>query len=180
MSTNWLEDIEKQDLKFKVAEAVQKMDAKTLGLFLDFRKKFLKEELTELEEATCPDDVIDALIDLVVVAIGTLTAFGVDAQDAWDRVLAANMAKDVGIKPGRPNPLGLPDLMKPEGWVAPTHQHNRSLLDFVFLDKWVDGFPEPGLQDQYLDIKAMSMEEAEAHARIHSKPYYTVVNPSAT
>ena len=36
----------------------------------------------------------------------------VDAYTAWDRVHAANMTKQVGVKPSRPNPLGLPDLTK--------------------------------------------------------------------
>jgi hypothetical protein len=39
------------------------------------------------------------------------------------------MAKEVGIKEGRPNPLGLPDLIKPAGWVAPDHADNTGLLE---------------------------------------------------
>ena len=38
------------------------------------------------------------------------------------------MAKQVGVKPGRPNPLGLPDLMKPEDWKAPSHEGNHGKL----------------------------------------------------
>jgi hypothetical protein len=34
------------------------------------------------------------------------------------------MSKEPGIKEGRPNPLGLPDLVKPEFWQAPTHKDN--------------------------------------------------------
>ena len=56
-----------------------------------------------------PEEMIDGLIDLCVIAIGTLDIAGVDADKAWEEVLEANMAKEVGIKPGRPNPLGLPD-----------------------------------------------------------------------
>jgi len=76
-----------------------------------------------------PEEVVDALIDLCVVAIGTLDAYGVDSNKAWDEVLKANMSKEPGIKPERPNPLGLPDLMKPEGWVAPSHVGNYGRLD---------------------------------------------------
>ena len=43
-------------------------------------------------------------------------------------VLEANMAKEPGVKEGRPNPLGLPDLMKPEGWTAPSHEGNHGIL----------------------------------------------------
>jgi predicted HAD superfamily Cof-like phosphohydrolase len=72
------------------------------------------------------------LIDLCVVAIGTLDAFNVDAHTAWDRVLEANMNKEVGIKESRPNPLGLPDLIKPAGWTAPTHADNVGLLNKTY------------------------------------------------
>ena len=74
------------------------------------------------------EEIVDGLIDLCVVAIGTLDALGVNSYDAWNRVLAANMAKQVGVKPSRPNPLGLPDLIKPEGWEAPSHAGNHGLL----------------------------------------------------
>jgi predicted HAD superfamily Cof-like phosphohydrolase len=139
MSTDWLKDIHDMHVHYGMDKAVERMDGKTLVEFLKFRFKFLDEELTEGKTASTPDDVIDALIDLVVVALGTIDSFKIDGQLAWERVLKANMSKKVGIKEGRPNPLGLPDLMKPEGWVAPSHEDQRTLLDFVFLEKWVLG-----------------------------------------
>jgi predicted HAD superfamily Cof-like phosphohydrolase len=78
------------------------------------------------------DDTVDALIDLCVVAIGTLDAFDVNSDEAWNRVHKKNMEKEVGIKASRPNPLGLPDLIKPEGWTAPTHADNIGLLSKVY------------------------------------------------
>jgi hypothetical protein len=48
---------------------------------------------------------------------------------AWNKVYEANAAKDVGVKEGRPNPFGLPDLIKPEGWVAPSHEGNHGDLE---------------------------------------------------
>ena len=78
------------------------------------------------------EEIVDGLIDLCVVAIGTLDAFGVDAHKAWDEVLKANMNKEVGEKPERPNPLGLPDLVKPKGWKAPSHEGNHGCLDYTF------------------------------------------------
>ena len=81
---------------------------------------------------TNADDVVDALIDLCVVAIGTLDGFGVDSHKAWDAVLIANMNKEVGVKESRPNPLGLPDLIKPAGWVAPSHADNEGKLKEIF------------------------------------------------
>ena len=77
------------------------------------------------------EEIVDGLIDLCVVAIGTLDAFDIDANKAWDAVLKANMKKEVGRKETRPNPLGLPDLVKPEGWEAPSHEGNHGKLNDI-------------------------------------------------
>jgi hypothetical protein len=131
MSSNWVEDIAKMHEHFGVDKWVQdKVDLGRTDLLeklMDFRIKFLAEELQEAylaNDQKAAEDLVDAMIDLCVVAIGTLDIYGVDAQKAWDEVLKANMAKQPGVKPNRPNPLGLPDLMKPEGWVGPTHEGN--------------------------------------------------------
>ena len=63
-------------------------------------------------------------------AIGTLDVAKVDANKAWDNVLEKNMEKSPGIKPGRPNPFKLPDLIKPSGWTAPDHNDNVGRFDF--------------------------------------------------
>ena len=86
------------------------------------RMNFLNEELAETGEAYDEDDlpeVIDGLIDLIVVAVGTLALMGVDSQAHWNEVLRANMAKESGVKPGRTMRY---DLYKPEGWVPPDHE----------------------------------------------------------
>lgn len=133
-NTDWVANIHAMHTKFGVRPVVGSFDNEKLRKFLEFRLKFLQEELDEANEAfesqdpARAEDVVDAMIDLCVVAIGTLDAFNVDAYDAWNRVLKANMSKEVGIKEGRPNPLGLPDLMKPQGWQAPTHKHNVGLI----------------------------------------------------
>ena len=132
MSKDWAFDIAMMHEKYGVHPVIEKMDADTLKKFLEFRVRFLEEELTELKNATNADDVVDALIDLCVVAIGTLDGFGVDSHKAWDAVLVANMNKKVGVKESRPNPLGLPDLIKPEGWTAPSHEGNEGKLKEIF------------------------------------------------
>lgn len=132
MSQYWTDDIHDMHSFYNFHQKIDELDADQLRALLEFRIKFLREELTEMDEANTADDVVDALIDLCVVAIGTLDLFGVDANEAWDRVHAANMSKRVGIKESRPNPLGLPDLVKPEGWTAPTHEDNVGLLGEVF------------------------------------------------
>lgn len=142
-------DIYDMHTKFGVREVVETFDKEKLQTFLKFRLDFLKEELLEayeaagykvdfkVEKVTEPqadraEDVVDAMIDLCVVAIGTLDAYQVDTDEAWNRVHMKNMEKEPGIKPERPNPLGLPDLIKPAGWTAPTHADNVGLLAKAF------------------------------------------------
>lgn len=132
MSNNFINDIEEMHIKYKVEAAVRNMDLIQLKKYLDFRIEFLQEELTELRDAKSADDVVDALIDLTVVALGTLEAFKINTREAWDEVLNANMKKEVGIKLSRPNPLGLPDLIKPVGWVSPSHSNNIGYLGILF------------------------------------------------
>tara|TARA_R110000851_G_scaffold303686_3_gene461332 strand:+ start:215 stop:616 length:402 start_codon:yes stop_codon:yes gene_type:complete len=130
MSMNWIKDIEEMHEKYQVHDWV-KNNPEKLEQLLHFRVAFLKEEFVETFKATGEKDaeeIVDGLIDLCVVAIGTLDLMGVDAEKAWNMVFNANMAKEVGVKESRPNPLGLPDLIKPEGWTAPDHSGNHGLL----------------------------------------------------
>lgn len=130
MSKDWVKDIHDMQTKYQTREWVNNNPDKYFQ-FLNFRADFLQEELDETKRAIMaadPEEVVDGLIDLCVVAIGTLDAFGIDAHKAWDEVLKANMAKEPGVKESRPNPLGLPDLIKPEGWKAPNHKDNYGSL----------------------------------------------------
>ena len=137
MSKDWCKDINEMHTKYGVRNAVKNFDSVMLRSFLRFRLDFLHEELGETENAAKAgipidaEEVVDGLIDLCVVAIGTLDALGVDAHQAWDEVHQANMSKEVGVKETRPNPLGLPDLVKPAGWIAPSHDGNHGLLNGV-------------------------------------------------
>ena len=134
MSMNWAEDMNRMHKKYGAHEAVDKLTREQLKAFLQFRIRFLQEELDELKEAATPnqpvdsEEVVDALIDLCVVAIGTLDLFEVNGYEAWNEVLMANLNKKVGIKESRPNPFGLPDLIKPDGWKAPSHKGNHGKL----------------------------------------------------
>jgi hypothetical protein len=129
MSFNWPADMAEMHSHYGVHDVVDEFGPEKLRALLKFRVDFLKEELRELEENVGdPEEVVDALVDLCVVAIGTLDLFGVNPHEAWDVVLEANMAKEVGVKPERPNPLGLPDLVKPAGWKAPSHEGNHGRL----------------------------------------------------
>lgn len=129
---HWVKDIYDMHTKFGVRKAIEKLSPEELNEFLQFRIRFLEEELNETKKAAKEKDaeeVVDGLIDLCVVAIGTMDAFGVNAYQAWNQVQTANMAKEVGIKESRPNKLGLPDLIKPEGWTPPSHKGNHGKLN---------------------------------------------------
>ena len=139
MSKDWVKDIAEMHKKFGanewVSKQIQEQDIRKLEKLLEFRMNFLGEELLETRKALASgnaEEVVDGLIDLCVVAIGTLDLMEVDSYKAWDEILRANMSKEPGIKPGRPNPLGLPDLMKPEGWQGPIHENNHGVLSHVF------------------------------------------------
>lgn len=128
--TSWHKDLREMHDKFKIS--VRGASPDILRDFLRFRVAFLQEEIDELRGAESADDVVDALVDLCVVAVGTLDLYGVNVGEAWRRVMAANSSKMAGSNPKRPSPFGHPDLVKPEGWVAPTHADNVGLLSEVF------------------------------------------------
>jgi predicted HAD superfamily Cof-like phosphohydrolase len=82
-----------------------------------FRINFLIEETDEYILASKRSDELDALVDLVYVAMGTAYLHGFDFAEAWRRVHTANMAKVRG--PSQRS--GEYDVIKPEGWQPPYH-----------------------------------------------------------
>lgn len=113
----YLADVAKFHKKFNVPQP------RTPGFpdtdMIDFRLKFLREELEEIEDAVMTNQlegVLDGLVDLVYVALGTALIFGFDFDEAWDRVQQANMAKIAGVATDR---HGQFDVSKPEGWEPP-------------------------------------------------------------
>jgi len=130
MSSDWVNDMYMMHNKFGVRDwfEANKDNKDLMRKYLTFRLLMCQEELSETMAAVNNGDaeeIVDGLIDLCVFAIGTLDVFGVDAKAAWDQVYEANMVKSPGVKPGRPNPFGLPDLLKPSGWTPPTHEGNH-------------------------------------------------------
>ena len=140
MSTNWFKDMQDMHIKYGVnkwvqAEKQSDVEIKRFNQFMDFRINMMQEDRDEPRNAFInkdPEEIVDGIIDLCVFAIGTLEVFGVDANKAWDEVYKANMNKEVGIKEGRPNPLGLPDLVKPKGWKGPSHEDNHGNISDSF------------------------------------------------
>lgn len=136
--TSVSEDMNFMHAHYGVHAAMKKLTKEQLLEFLSFRFRFLQEEVEEGAKGIfekSAEDVVDSLIDLVVVAVGTLDLLNVDFDRAWNEVLAANLNKEVGVKPSRPNPLGLPDLIKPEGWVGPDHTGNHGIISGIFCEE---------------------------------------------
>jgi len=138
MPKDWPQDIKNMHDHYGVTNAMKQLTPEMLQSYLTFRFNFLQEELNEGRKAIeggDSEEIVDSLIDLCVVAIGTLDVYGVDPHLAWDEVLHANMNKIVGVKASRPNPYKLPDLIKPTGWVAPSHKGNHGIIPNAFSPK---------------------------------------------
>ena len=136
MSTHWSKDISDMHQKFGVNKwfTKNKSNKEIMKKYLMFRMLMLNEELHETMQAVNsenPEEIVDGLIDMCVFAIGTLNVLEVDADKAWDAIHNANMAKEPGVKAGRPNPFGMPDLLKPEGWKGPDHSDNHGSISDI-------------------------------------------------
>ena len=89
------------------------------GDLLELRKRLIKEEWQEIQDAIEENDLagyVDGCLDLIYVVAGALLAAGVPADDAqkmWEMVHSANMAKAGGPK----DEFG--KVQKPAGWKAP-------------------------------------------------------------
>jgi predicted HAD superfamily Cof-like phosphohydrolase len=83
-------------------------------LYLDL----IKEEVQELEDSRTRTDDLDALIDIIVVAIGAIHSAGFDGEGAWQEVMRSNFAK---IDPVTGQILKRDDgkILKPDGWNPP-------------------------------------------------------------
>ena len=79
------------------------------------RTAHMEEELREYIEADSKEEKLDALVDLVYLAIGTALLHGFDFNGAWKAVHEANMQKIRGYNPDQ-HKLG---VVKPGGWTPP-------------------------------------------------------------
>lgn len=134
-TSQWVSNINYMHRHYGHRNVVESLSKDKLKEFVKFRLNFLKEELSELESAIEEEnsnEVVDALIDICVVAIGTLDLLQVNCDKAWSEVNVANMSKVSGKKEGRENPFDLPDLLKPPGWKAPSHVGNYGLLNKIY------------------------------------------------
>jgi len=108
----------KDSLKFMVATGQTDVPNKKLStLYLGL----IKEEYKELRDAVKAKDeveILDALIDIMVVTVGTAHAMGYDAEGAWNEVMKTNFAK-IDPETGTVRRREDGKILKPVGWKAP-------------------------------------------------------------
>lgn len=68
------------------------------------------------------EGMLDGLVDLVYVALGTAQLHGFNFSEAWNRVHEANMTKVRVQRPNESKRNSIFDVVKPPGWVAPSHR----------------------------------------------------------
>ena len=81
----------------------------------------IEEEFKELQVAVDNNDqfeTLDALIDILVVTIGTIHSLGSDAEGAWKEVMQTNFAK-IDKETGKVRKREDGKVLKPVGWVPP-------------------------------------------------------------
>lgn len=67
------------------------------------------------------EHMLDGLVDMVYVVIGTAYLHGFDFREAWRRVHAANMKKVRAERVSDSKRGSTWDVVKPEGWTPPSH-----------------------------------------------------------
>ena len=81
----------------------------------------IEEEYKELQVAVDNNDqleTLDALIDILVVTIGTIHSMGSDAEGAWKEVMQTNFAK-IDKDTGKVRKREDGKVLKPQGWTPP-------------------------------------------------------------
>jgi predicted HAD superfamily Cof-like phosphohydrolase len=128
-----INDIKEMHNKFQVTEFINNNSDNKLLLqkFLKFRLDFIKEELDETFDAYFNRDdveVLDGLIDILVVTLGTLDVFKCDTPKAWENIHNSNMSKTPGVNLTRPNNFSLPDMVKGKDFKKPDIKNYTGLL----------------------------------------------------
>lgn len=108
---------------------------------LDFRVKFMQEELDEYRESAAAGDLegqFDALVDLAYVLLGTAYLQGFPFAKGWSEVHRANMTKTRAPSADASKRGSAYDVVKPSGWTPPQmmallkeaeREHKNRLID---------------------------------------------------
>jgi predicted HAD superfamily Cof-like phosphohydrolase len=115
-----IKDIDAFHKKFKF-EKNEKVGIPDDNELVNFRTSFLMEELAEYTQAITKKDAagaLDALVDIVYIALGTAWLFNLPFEKAWKEVQRANMSKIRAKSKSKKRGTSF-DVVKPKGWTAP-------------------------------------------------------------
>jgi predicted HAD superfamily Cof-like phosphohydrolase len=91
------------------------------GTQFDMYCALIVEEHKELKQALIDNDdeeIVDALLDILVVTIGALHSFGADGEGGWKEVMRTNFAK-IDKETGKVRKREDGKVLKPLGWAPP-------------------------------------------------------------
>lgn len=85
------------------------------------RAKWLMEEVQELKDGITQEEQIDACIDIIYLATGTMVEMGLNPTDYFDNVQMANM--DKVWEDGKVHLDDSGKVIKPPHWIPPKQHH---------------------------------------------------------
>ena len=115
-----IKDIDSFHKKFKF-EKNDKVGIPDNNELVNFRTSFLIEELAEYTQAITKKDAagaLDALVDIVYIALGTAWLFNLPFEKAWQEVQKANMSKIRTKSKSKKRGTSF-DVVKHKGWRPP-------------------------------------------------------------
>ena len=115
-----IKDIDQFHKKFKFEKNL-KVSIPDDSELVNFRTSFLMEELAEYTQAITKKDAagaLDALVDIVYIALGTAWLFNLPFEKAWNEVQKANMSKIRTKSKSKKRGTSF-DVIKPKGWIPP-------------------------------------------------------------
>src|SRR5210317_2146344 len=115
-----LKDIDTFHKKYKF-EKNDKVGIPEDNELVNFRTSFLMEELAEYTQAITKKDsaaALDALVDIVYIALGTAWLFNLPFEKAWKEVQRANMSKIRAKSKSKKRGTAF-DVIKPKNWKTP-------------------------------------------------------------
>jgi predicted HAD superfamily Cof-like phosphohydrolase len=96
---------------------------------LSSRVEWLREEVNELEAASTLVDQLDAAIDVLYLALGTLVEMGVELEEPFKLVHESNLAK--AWPDGRFRQTATGKIIKPSGWQSPRQRLDQVISGLI-------------------------------------------------
>ena len=119
--------VQKMHEKFQLSNT---KPARLEGEERDFRIACLQEELDEFKSSKSLVDDYDAMLDLIVFAMGTIERMGLPFARGFQVVMACNMQKELGPNAKRGGFKN--DLVKPAGFIGPEKDLSQITFDVEF------------------------------------------------